>query len=167
MAHLYQRQFCERVKKKHPGFFESARVLDCGSMDVNGNNRYLFDNCTYIGIDMHPGKNVDIVCPIHEFKAEPFDLVISTEMLEHDSTWKESLQNMETLLKPGGLLLVTCATKERAVHGLDEFGHGYYHNLSEAEIREALDIEDIFSEHEFEVYGNDLYFYGIKKGEQP
>lgn len=53
---------------------------------------------------------MDVVCSAHEFKSdEPFDVVISTEMLEHNRHWLASLANMCKLVKSGGVLLFTCA----------------------------------------------------------
>jgi hypothetical protein len=49
-------------------YFIDKCVLDVGSLDINGNNRYLFDNCEYTGLDIGEGPNVDIVMPIHEYK---------------------------------------------------------------------------------------------------
>lgn len=174
MSHTEQRQFCEKVKKIVPDHFENKRVLDVGSLDINGNNRYLFNNCEYLGLDVGEGKNVDVVSKAHEYNPEgKFDTIISTEMLEHDKYYKESLRNMFRLLNSGGLLLLTCATTGRAEHGtnrtrpqdapLIEWGD-YYKNLTEDDIRESLDL-DLFLEYYFEVnnQSKDLYFYGVKK----
>ena len=67
MAHEEQTVFCKGVKARFPEFFKWTKVLDIGSMDINGNNRYLFEGCAYIGCDLGDGENVDIVCPGHEF----------------------------------------------------------------------------------------------------
>jgi hypothetical protein len=34
--------FCKNIL---PDFFINKRVLDVGSGDINGNNRFLFENC--------------------------------------------------------------------------------------------------------------------------
>ena len=34
-------------------------------IDVNGNNRSLFEKCDYVGLDVIEGNNVDIVCVAH------------------------------------------------------------------------------------------------------
>ena len=94
MAHEAQQLFCLEVRDKYPDAFKNKRVLDCGSLDINGSNRYLFDGCTYIGIDLGPGKNVDQISLIHEFTdPEGFDTIISTECFEHDMYWDKSLRN--------------------------------------------------------------------------
>lgn len=48
MAHQAQIDFCTKIKNKIPQFFSNLKVLDVGSLDINGNNRYLFDNCEYL-----------------------------------------------------------------------------------------------------------------------
>ena len=60
-------------------------VLDIGSLDINGNNQYLFEDCQYTGIDVGVGKNVDIVSKAHELKmpSGTYDTIISTECFEH------------------------------------------------------------------------------------
>src|SRR3954470_10882706 len=61
VAHSQQIAFCQRVKALLPQHFTGKRVLDCGALDINGNNRYLFTDCEYTGIDVVGGPNVDIV----------------------------------------------------------------------------------------------------------
>ena len=60
MAHHAQRLFFTRVKHRFPERFDGCSVLDIGSLDINGNNRYLFNGGTYIGIDVGQGRNVDV-----------------------------------------------------------------------------------------------------------
>jgi len=176
MAHPSQRQWCEDTRKLFPDYFENKRVLDVGSLDINGSNKDLFNNCNYIGIDVGEGKNVDVVCKAHEYKAEPFDVIISTECFEHDMHIDKTLSNIMSLLKSGGLFLFTCATTGRLPHGcsqrspwdspltmeLPDWNHEYYRNLTEEDIRSMIDMSQ-FSEFKFDVNGLDLRFYGIKK----
>ena len=180
MAHIEQINFCSNVRNNHPDFFTNKNVLDCGSLDINGNNRYLFSDCNYIGIDVGEGTNVDIVSKIHEFDAidDIYDTIISTECFEHDMYYKKSLINIIRMLKHGGLFLFTCASTNRAEHGtlrkesnsspltsrIPEWNE-YYKNLTEKDIIEAIPVDDIFSEYEFisERNDEDLYFWGIKK----
>ena len=172
MAHKEQRNFCERVKARFPDDFNKKKVLDVGSLDINGNNRYLFDNCDYTGIDLGPGKNVDIICSAHKFKGQ-YDTIISTEMFEHDPHIKDSLDNIvSNLLKPGGLFIFTCASEGRPEHGTAKHKsydspstNDYYKNLSEKDIRELIDIDSFFGNN-FKFAQNfqtkDLYFAGRK-----
>ena len=180
MAHKEQRDFCLSVKSLFPQKFEKARVLDVGSLDVNGTNRHLFGGCDYTGLDIAAGKNVDVVCCAHEYKPGPiFDIVICTEMLEHDQQYPDSLRAMVGCLKPGGLLIITCATTGRPEHGTrrttpqdspltTQVGgwQDYYKNLTESDVRAVLDVSGLFSQYAFSVHAGhrDLQFWGVTKG---
>ncbi len=177
MAHPEQAVFCNSVKNKFPQKFVNADVLDIGSLDINGNNRYLFSNCTYTGVDIGAGKNVDVVSKGHEFKpGKQYDIVISTECFEHDMYWKDTIQNCIDLTKSGGLFMFTCATTGRQEHGTTRttpqdspFTHiqfsDYYMNLTEYDVRQIPGFDNSFTEFKFSTNQNtkDLYFYGIKQ----
>jgi hypothetical protein len=185
MSHPHQQIFCLEVKKRFayelgPTPFYKARVLDVGSLDVNGSNRFLFVDCAYTGIDVVEGPNVDHVVPVHEwlFRAYSYHTIICTETLEHDMHWEKSLPAMVGMLKPKGLLVITCATTNRSVHGtknkapessgtsqLDSEWVNYYRNLTEDDFRSVVDFDAEFSEYEFKIDrdGKDLYFWGLKR----
>lgn len=183
MAHPQQQAFCQSVKKRFPKYFSGTMVLDIGSLNINGDNRTLFDSDTlYLGIDVAPGPNVDIVCVAHEleFPEATFDVIISTECLEHDRHWVQSLKNSIRMLRPGGLLLITCATTGRPEHGtrrttpqdapllamVDSKWADYYRNLDENDIRTEIDVAKQFQFSEFSIgqETHDLYFFGIRHG---
>lgn len=183
MAHPEQQNFCKEVKKVYPDFFINKKVLDVGSLDINGNNRYLFENCDYTGIDVGPGKNVDIVALGHEFNApdESYDTIISTECFEHDMHYPKTMANIVRMLKKRGLFLFSCAAPGRHVHGtsshepsnspltvtLGEEWANYYKNLSPDDIDKVEALKKL----RYKCYiggggappGVDLYFYGIKE----
>ena len=95
MAHLEQKQFFEKVKNIKPVHFRNVRVLDIGSLDINGNLRSEFQNSIYVGVDVYHGRNVDVVGKGHEVKFDYlFDTVISAECFEHDMHYKESIKNI-------------------------------------------------------------------------
>ena len=178
MAHPEQGNYLRSVRHRFVDRFNNCRVLDIGSLDINGNNRYLFSNYTYVGVDIGAGKNVDVVCRGHEYKDDqPFDIVISSECFEHDEFWNLTIQNAINLLKPGGLLLFTCATTGRPEHGTrrttpqdspftSQIENDYYMNLTVKDIVNAIDMNQ-FSQYSFEIvqgamWPQDLYFWGIK-----
>lgn len=174
MAHFAQRRFFQWVRKIRPQYFNSGRVLDIGSQDINGSNKPLFYKAQkYIGLDLDVGDNVDVICKAHEYD-EPdgsFDTIISGECFEHDQYIEETLKNIVRLLKSHGLFTFTCANCKRPEHGTSEFGPNaspftldYYRGLDESDFREMLDFENIFEEMLFRAQGEDIYFYGIKKG---
>lgn len=163
--HTAQVEFCTWVAARHPAHFTGKRVLDAGSMDINGNNRYLFTDCEYTGIDVGPGPNVDLVVPVHEHSGE-YDTVISTEMLEHDRHWRLSLARMVELSQQ--FLIFTCAAPGRPEHGTTRTTPGdaphtndYYRNLSEEDVRGVIDFSQ-FREYCLRQVGNDLYCYALR-----
>lgn len=176
MAHKEQRDFCELVKMSFPNMFENVYVCDCGSLYLNGDNKYLFDSSSdIIGVDIVAGKNVDLVSEIHEMKPyydNSFDVVISTEMLEHDKHYEKSLKRMYEILRPGGLMIITCATEGRPEHGtknrLPECSPqttDYYKNITASDLLEVFHDPDMFDRFEISINKehHDLYFWGVKK----
>ena len=167
--HKEVKRFCQSIKLQHPLHFIGVDVLDCGSLDINGNNRYLFDKSSYFGIDIVDGKNVDLVTRVHQFKTEKqFDCVISTEMLEHDEYFVESLNAMYHLTKPGGLQLITAAGYGREEHGTHNhhpkdspLTHDYYCNIDVAMLLIGLDLTN-FSWYTISYFKTDIRFAGIK-----
>jgi len=91
---------------------ERLAILDVGSGDVNGTYRELFTMPTwrYTGLDMAPGKNVDLVPrdPYfwHELAAESFDVVISGQAFEHVEFFWETIREIARVLKPQALCCI-------------------------------------------------------------
>lgn len=111
------------------------RVLEIGSLDVNGGLRGLFADATaYHGIDLVAGPGVDEVADATEWRsATRFDLVLCAEVLEHAPDWAAVVETAWTALVPRGRLLLTCATDPRpphsAVDGLDLRSGEHYANV--------------------------------------
>jgi len=178
MSHPQQLYFVSSIRAVFPKQFTNSKVLEIGSLNINGSVRQFFDNCDYTGIDVGDGRDVDIVCEGHVYDApvETFDTVISCECFEHNPHWAETFLNMIRLCKSGGLIVMTCATTGRAEHGttrtspLDSpltIGKGweYYKNLIEDDFNNIINASDIFASHNYSVNpaSQDLYFWGIKK----
>jgi len=178
MAHPQQKQFCRNVVNAVPHLFINKKVLDCGSLDINGNNDHMFTDCEKIGIDVGPGRGVDVVSTIHEYpgKDEEFDVIVTTECAEHDIHWEDSLKNQVRMLKSGGIFVFTCATHGRPEHGtrrttptdaplLEGEWADYYRNLGESDLRSVIDFEAVFSQFDFSIQTQtrDLNLWAIKK----
>jgi SAM-dependent methyltransferase len=89
-------------------------VLDVGSLDVNGSLRPFVETLgprRYLGVDITAGPGVDEVLDasrlVERFGPESFDLVITTEMLEHVRDWQVVVSNLKQVIRPGGELLLT------------------------------------------------------------
>tara|TARA_B100000902_G_scaffold28384_1_gene34153 strand:- start:1088 stop:1705 length:618 start_codon:yes stop_codon:yes gene_type:complete len=180
--HQQARDFTVFVQKILLDFFKNKQVLDVGSGDINGNNRFLFEDCEYHGNDVIQARNVTIVSKTKDlpFNNNAFDTIVSTECFEHDPEYKESFQKIYDMLKPDGLFCFTCASTGRAEHGTrrttphDSYGtigkledmSDYYKNLTEQDLNSVLPLNDLFSVWDtyYNMQSNDLYFVGIKKG---
>jgi SAM-dependent methyltransferase len=170
--HREANQFVVSVKNQYPEFFSGKKVLEVGSLDINGSVRQFFTDCDYLGIDLGEGPGVDRVKHVAGIPAtERFDVVISTEALEHDERWNFSLGVMHDCLRPGGLLIVTCAGPSRWEHGTKDhdayaspFTTDYYRNLSTEDFASVLSA-NLFSKSYLGYRGDkeDLYFAGIKR----
>lgn len=100
-----------------------ANVIEIGSYNVNGSTRPL---CTaaasYVGIDVRPGPGVDIVARATDYSGpSSYDVVITTETLEHDPDPEATIQAAWRMLRPGGVLLLTAASPSRAPHSCDGY----------------------------------------------
>ena len=163
--------FLEEVKSTYPFAFKGCRVLDVGSIDINGTNKKMFERCNYIGIDLIEGKNVDKVTPCHEMTGE-FDTIISTEAFEHDKYLCESLINICRMLRTGGFFIFTCATLGRQEHGTKsklpqdsattqiKGWEDYYRNVTRKMVEPY--IKDYFRYYEFTTKNTDLQFVGVR-----
>jgi len=150
---------------------------------------------TGLDIGPGPGVDVVCSAHEYNKPDGTFDTIISCECWEHNPFYRESILNAIRMLKTGGFFIFTCATTGRPVHGTksqDEedrknkktrqgnsaenwitmpnvsnpnWDNEYYRNVTENDIRELINLEEIFRFYEFEINYNhcDLYFIGIKK----
>jgi SAM-dependent methyltransferase len=120
-------------------------VLEVGAYDVNGSLRPHVESLgpgSYIGVDIAPGPRVDRVLDAREliatFGREAFDLVLSTEMVEHVRDWRAVISNMKGVLRPGGHLLITTRSAGFPYHG---WPHDYWRYEPEDMRRIFADLE--------------------------
>ena len=142
--HQEVKDYISKVKQKYPEYFKNKRVLEMGSQNFNGSVRNYFEDCEYVGIDRMEGKDVDTVCNAHEFKDEKrFDVVITTEMLEHDKYAKKSVLNAVSLLRQNGILIGTAANINRKPHYEGTGENRHYQNINKEMIKELLPTAEI------------------------
>jgi SAM-dependent methyltransferase len=105
-------------------------LLEVGAQDVNGSPRAALEPhvpSRYIGVDFGHGKGVDLVMDVKDLTAyfgpESFDVVVSTEMLEHAADWRTAVDQMKDVLRPGGLLVLTTRSPGFPYHG---FPHDHW-----------------------------------------
>lgn len=119
------------------------RVLEVGSLNVNGTVRPYVEGLgpeLYFGVDIEAGPGVDEVCDVRKllerFGESSFDVVISTEMLEHVEDWREVISILKRVVRVDGLLVITTRSPG--------FGyHGYPYDFWRFEVG---DMERIFSQ---------------------
>ena len=178
MAHADQVEFMGLVKEHFPTFFEGVSVLEVGSLDINGSVRSFFPGTNYTGVDVAAGPGVDEVCQgqLVGHPSGAFDVVISCECMEHNPFWVETVSNIFRMAKPGGLVIVSCATTGRAEHGTTRtsgsdsplsigIGWEYYRNVSISEFKRSFNLDYWFEDYLLlpNWHHCDLYFVGAKK----
>lgn len=139
----------------------NATVLDLGGRDVNGTPRPLFEQARrYVSVDIRPGPSVDIVADAADLElGETFDVVVSTELLEHAERAAEIVAAAARHTVPGGVFIATMAGPGRAPHGAS--GEPYpppgewYCNVSPDELVEWLAAAG-FDEWTIDQLGEDL-----------
>lgn len=119
---------------------KGKRVIEVGSYDINGSLRPIIEcwakPAEYVGVDIEKGPGVDFVCSVEElidfFGKESFDIVISTEMLEHVRDWRTAASNIKSICKTNGIILITTRSKGFPYHShpydfwrfeMDDFRH--------------------------------------------
>jgi SAM-dependent methyltransferase len=87
-------------------------ILECGAAVINGSVKpqlIAMGPASYVGIDLNPGQNVDIVSAVEDLPTDrQYDLVVSCELLEHAERWVSAFRAMAQLVAPGGALVLTC-----------------------------------------------------------
>jgi SAM-dependent methyltransferase len=76
---------------------------------------------SYVGVDIQPGVGVDVICSVEEaptrFGPESFDVVLSTEVLEHVRDWRVAVAAMKLMCRPDGLIVLTTRSRGYPFHG--------------------------------------------------
>lgn len=104
-------QVLNSLPVRQPGF----RVLDmgCGGqpfrswLEQRGYQYVSADTQNPLGIVDHIA-HVDKELPLGLTNDLPFDFILCTEVMEHVALWDKAFSNFAALLKPGGLILITC-----------------------------------------------------------
>lgn len=134
---------------------DQVRVLDMGGQDVNGTvHRHILNlthNVRLDVLDIEAGAGVTIVGDARNtdwWDGQPYDLVISTEMLEHLEDWQRAVEVASRILRPGGWFVGTCASTGRGAHGatgapLPAEGE-HYENVDPGELTSVFTPVDLF-----------------------
>jgi SAM-dependent methyltransferase len=127
-------------------------VLEVGSRDPGADARSIvmpLRPAQYTGVDLVPGPGVDVVCPaerlLERFAPESFDVVISTEVLEHVRDWHRVVHNLKAVLREYSILIATTRSPGFEFHG---FPLDFWRFAPE-------DVSEIFGDLEIEAIERD------------
>tara|TARA_R110000803_G_scaffold55001_1_gene111828 strand:+ start:785 stop:1270 length:486 start_codon:yes stop_codon:yes gene_type:complete len=146
---------------------DRVSVIEIGSRDVNGTARVLFSHATWLGLDLHEGPAVDVVCNAAEYVTDDrYDITICLEVLEHSEHWPELVRRLHDWLKPGGRTIITCAGVGRephsAIDGQAVREGEYYGNIDTTSLQQAMEQAG-FVDVKTEQRGPDTYATGSKE----
>jgi SAM-dependent methyltransferase len=108
-------RICKQLLRDFKDFYlkpdAKIDILDIGSCDFNGNIKSLFQdntNWSYMGADIRAGENVDVLMHSDYDWRIPntYDLIISSNTMEHVNDVKLWIQQIPSLLTPGGLVCI-------------------------------------------------------------
>lgn len=108
---------------------KNARILELGSMDVNGSLRqFAPEDSSYLGVDLELGNSVDMVVepgmPL-PFEDGAFDLILASSVFEHDPAFWATFLDLARLLRDGGYLYIN-APSNGQVHRYPEDHWRFY-----------------------------------------
>jgi hypothetical protein len=133
-------------------------VLEVGSRNLNGSFRdhvQYFHPASYVGIDASDGPGVDRICPAEKvldtFGPCSFDVVVSTEMLEHVADWRAVISNLKGAVKPMGVLVLTTRSFGFPLHNYPEDNWRF----------ETFDMQRIFNDFLIQVLMPDPFEPGV------
>lgn len=85
-------------------YYNGEDVIDIGGADINGSYRNLFPDDKYESMDLHPGKNVDIVG--WENITKTYDFVISGQTIEHTKNPFEFVRSLLAIANEGAKIII-------------------------------------------------------------
>jgi SAM-dependent methyltransferase len=88
---------------------KNQTVLDLGSRNINGDFRETFKQHQYLGADIVPGVNVDVILrdPYKwQFKDNQFDVIVSASTIEHMEFPWLFFKELYRILRPRGLTCI-------------------------------------------------------------
>jgi hypothetical protein len=140
--------------------WSAQAVLDFGGRDVNGTTRYLWPKATYVSVDIIDGPGVDVVDDAAMVRLDGcFEVVITTELLEHTPRGKEIVANAYRHLCSGGWFLATMAGPGRAPHAANGEGDPpsgeWYRNVTPEQLIEWIEAAG-FDEYEIDHAAEDV-----------
>ena len=108
---------------------EGQKILEIGSLDVNGSLRqFQPEGSHYLGVDLEAGDGVDMIVKPGQplpFADGSFDLVLASSVFEHDPAFWNTFLDLVRLLREGGMLYIN-APSNGLVHRYPEDHWRFY-----------------------------------------
>lgn len=137
---------------------EGKKIIELGSYNVSGSIQPIIKSlgpAEYVGVDIEKGQAVDVICNaeniVEKFGKESFDIVISTELLEHVRDWRKVISNIKNICKTNGIILVTTRS----------YGFGYHGFPQDFWRYELEDMKNIFLDCEILTLEKDTEMPGV------
>lgn len=122
------------------------RILEVGACNINGSIKphVMTLNPTYYhGVDIQKGQYVDEVIDannlIEHFGVDSFDVILTTEMMEHIENWRNVINNLKGVCRANGYILITTRSRGFGYHG---YPHDYW-RYEESDMRKIFADFDI------------------------
>lgn len=146
--------------------------LDVGGRRINTSTRDLMHRASWVGLDICPGPEVDIVADAATWIPDQrYQLVQSTELFEHTPDWRRIVATCARATRRYGYFLFTCASTGREPHGADgtiKVPPGqHYGNVPVADLR--IEMRRWFEQYEvaYRFPPGDAYGWGILPRDTP
>jgi SAM-dependent methyltransferase len=152
-------------------------VLEVGAIDVNGSLKdFKRDGCEWLGVDLEPGKGVDIVIERASklpFEDNSFDLIVATSVFEHDPTFWLTFSEMLRVVKPEGFVYI-CAPSNGWVHRYPMDVYRFYPDAGiglvewgRREFPELELVESFISERDGDIWNDFCAVFSKTKTQNP
>jgi len=96
----------KKLDQKVSKYASDKRTLEVGAFGSQAYGRFFTNK---VGLDIRPGKGVDVVGSVYElpFKDNEFDIVLCMVVMEHLEDPQKAILEMKRVLKQGGIILVS------------------------------------------------------------
>lgn len=162
------REFVIKFLETHKDFV-FKNVLDVGFANVEGKQdgtiKDLFKGKNYLGIDLNPIDNVNMVLDMHDIKKklkkESSDIVCCFDTLEHDDKFWVTIENMKWVLPLGGYLLIGVPSRYCPKHDhpkdywrfMENGVETFFDDMDDVYIEVQKTKDEPFTAFEDEIYG--------------
>lgn len=136
------------IQERYGEFLANSRLLEIGSLNVNGTSRTYLKTKQHIGIDVLAGNCVDVQCDAEQTQFDPneFDVLLSISMMEHNPRWREGLTHNLQWLRPHGLIVLSWGAEGNTKHWPEPWAAVPVGDVLEYAMNQRLTILEAFWE---------------------